>query len=169
MSITDQSLPQQPGPLRLLPAVARSLDAIITDIRSANDQAVDTITAVRTDADEKIRALEVTCVRLAADLERERTRANGLQAAGEALVADHLRREEQLQKELSRAGAENTAQQRVNLALQGHLDDANREGHRQRERNSRLVQANEELRVENSALQADLAQAGGRHRFRRGR
>lgn len=120
---------------------------------------------------EQLHALEVKTVRLAQERDAERTRANLAEQAGVDMVnaiAWGIRREEALQAELAQAGTENTAQYRVNLALQGHLDDASLQGQRYRERIARLIAAEEQLRIELRDAIARLAQAGPRHRFRRG-
>lgn len=165
--ITEQPLPQHPGPPWPLQPVSRSLDAIVADIRDANDHAVQTITKVRADADEKIHALKVTAARLAKERDRLDGENSALVAAAFVLVADNIRREEALETRVAAAANKAEAQARIINGLEGLLDDNLTESRRLWTHLQRLIGENERLRSELDDAVTRLDAVGRRRGFRR--
>lgn len=125
--ITDQQLPQHPGPPWPLPTAA-GIPAItsftVDDVHDLERHARHTVDAVRAEAAERIHSLSVTAARLAeerdaardagADLDRENS---ALVAAAFVLVADGIRREEELQDRIATAeAARDEARRERNIA-----------------------------------------------------
>lgn len=159
MTITDQT----------------AAETFLDDVHALESHAVDTVVAVRAGAAERILALEVTAARLAEERDRARQDVRAAQAATEALVADHLRRQTELEAERDTARRERNlaignarVSSEMTAAMSRKLAEATRESRGNADQVVRLVAENLQLRTENRGLeqlrQAD-AEAQERRRF----
>lgn len=184
MHLTEQPLPQHPGPLwplQTTPVIPAITSFTVDDVHNLELHAREALAAVRADAAEQIHSLTVTAVRLAEERDRVQRENSALVAAAFTLVADGIRREEELQAALATVESERDQARRdrniaianarisdeMTAAMSRTLDDKHLELRRVCDQFADAHEEISRLQTELDAATTKPAQVERRGRFRR--